>query len=65
MKIYDKIVKINHNSNKSYIPDQPHRILIIGGSTSGKNNVLLNLKKQLKNQRPDIDKIHLDVKYPF
>ena len=45
-----------------YILDDPHKILIIRGSGSGKTNVLLNL---IKNQRPDIDKIYLHVKYLF
>ena len=44
--------KTKHNKNWPYIPDHPYRILIIGGSGSGKTNVLLNL---IKNQ-PDIDK---------
>ena len=50
--------KINHNPNSSYIPDHPYRILIIGGSGSGKTNLLLNL---IENQ-PDIDKIYLYAK---
>ena len=54
MKNSDQSVEINHNPNWPYIPDHPNRILIIGGSGSGKSNVLLNL---LKNQRPDNDKI--------
>ena len=29
---YNQSVKINHNPNWHYIPDHPHRILIIGGS---------------------------------
>ena len=62
MKTYDQSVKLNHNPNWSYILDHPHRILIIGGSGSGKTNVLLNL---IKNQRPDINKIYLYVKDPF
>ena len=50
----------NKNSKKSnekwpYIPDHPHRILIIGGSWSGKINTLLNLI----NEQHDIDKIYL------
>ena len=61
-KNYDQSVKINHNPNWYYIPDHPHRTLIIGGSGSGKTNVLLNL---IKHQRPDFDKIHLYVKDPF
>ena len=34
---------IGHNSKCPYIPDHPYRILIIGGSGSGKTNELLNL----------------------
>ena len=45
--------KINHNPNWRYIPDHPYRILMIGGSGSGKTNTLLNLI----NNQPDIDKI--------
>ena len=62
MKNYDQSVEINHNSNWPYISDHPHRILIIGGSGSGKTNVLVNLRK---NQWPDTDKIYLYVKDPF
>ena len=47
--------KNEHNENWPNIPDHSYRILIIGGSGSGKTNVLLNL---IENQ-PDIDKIHL------
>ena len=32
-----------HNEKWPYIPDHPYRILIIGGSGSGKTNALLNL----------------------
>ena len=53
--------KTKHNKNWPYIPDHPYRILIIGGSGSGKTNLLLNL---IKNQ-PDIDKIYLYVKDPY
>ena len=35
--------RIKHNLNYPYIPDHPYRILIIGGSGSGKTIVLLNL----------------------
>ena len=38
-----------------YIPDHPYRILIIGGSGSGKTNTLLNLI----NEHRGIDKIYL------
>ena len=53
--------KIKHNKNWPYIPDHPYRTLIIGGSGSGKTNLLLNL---IENQ-PDIDKIYLYAKYPY
>ena len=53
--------KTVHNKNWPYIPDHPYRILIIGGSGSGKTNLLLNL---IGNQ-PDIDKIYLYVKDPY
>ena len=52
---------IEHNSKWPYIPDPPYRILIIGGSGSGKTNVLLNLI----NSQPDIDKIYLYAKDPY
>ena len=45
MKNCDQSVKINHNSNWPYIPNHLYRIIIIGGSGSGKANVLLNLIK--------------------
>ena len=53
--------KTEHNENWRYIPDKPYRILLIGGSGSGKKHVLLNL---IENQ-PDIDKIHLYAKDPY
>ena len=43
MKNYDESVEKYHNPNWPYIPDHPYRILTIGGSGSGKTNVLLNL----------------------
>ena len=46
----------------SYISGHTYRILIIGGSGSGKTNALLNLTKS---KQPDIDKIYLYVKDPF
>ena len=52
--------KIEHNLKWPYIPDHPYRILIIGGSGSGKTNALLNLI----NNQPDIDKIYLYAKDP-
>ena len=50
-----------HISKWPYIPDYPYRILIIGGSGSGKTNVLLNL---INNQR-HIDKTYLYTKDPY
>ena len=52
---------IEHNSKWPYIPDHPYRILIIGGSGSGKTNALLNLI----NNQPDINKIYLYAKDPY
>ena len=52
---------IEHISKWCYIPDYPYRILIIGGSGSGKTNALLNLI----NNQPDIDKIYLYAKDPY
>ena len=45
----------DYNKNWPYIPDHPYRILVTGGSGSGKTIVLLNL---IENQ-PEIDKIYL------
>ena len=47
-----------HNDKWPYIPDHPYRILIIGGSGSGKTNTLLNLI----NEQYDIDKIYFYTK---
>ena len=46
-----------HNEKWPYIPDHLYRILIIGGSGSGKTNALLNLI----NEQDDIDKVYLYV----
>ena len=47
-----------HNEKWPYISDHPYRILIIGGSGSGKTNTLLNLI----NEQKHIDKICLYAK---
>ena len=47
-----------HNKKWPFIPDHPYRILIIGGSGSGKTNALLHLIKE----QDDIDKIYLYAK---
>ena len=52
---------IEHNSKWPYIPDHLYRILIAGGSGSGKTNALLNLI----NNQPDIDEIYLYAKDPY
>ena len=50
--------KLKQNSDWPYIPYHSYRILIKGGSGSGKANALFNLI----NNRPDIDKIYLYAK---
>ena len=56
-----------HNNKWPYIPDHPYRLLLIGGSESGKTNTLLNLIKE----QDDIEKIYLyakdlsETKYEF
>ena len=47
-----------HNEKWPYIPDHSYRILIIGGSGSGKTNILLNLI----NKQHGIDKLYLGAK---
>ena len=51
----------NNNLKWPHIPDHPYKILIVGGSGSGKTNALLNLI----NNQPDIDKIYLYAKDPY
>ena len=56
--------RITYENNKEqnekwpYIPDHPYRILIIGGTGSGKTNALINFM----NEQKDIDKIYLNAK---
>ena len=53
--------KTEHNLKWPHIPDHPYKILIIGGSKSGKTKALLN---PISHQ-PDIDKMYLYVKDPY
>ena len=53
--------RTEHNKKWLYIPDHPYRILIIGGTGSGKTNLFINL---IENQS-DIDKIYLYAKDPY
>ena len=60
---FDDVVKEKikeHNPNWPQIPDHPYRILITGGSGSGKTNSLFSLISH----QPDIDKIYLPAKDP-
>ena len=50
-----------HNLKWSCIPHHPYRMLIIGGSGSGKTNALLNLIKKVDQSNP-IDKTYLYAK---
>ena len=54
-------IKDKNNLKWPYISDHPYRILIIGGSGTGKTNALLNLI----NNQPDTDKIYLYAKDPY
>ena len=56
--ITNEKTKKKHNEKWPYIPDHLYRILIIGGSVSGKTKALINLI----NEQNDIDKICLYAK---
>ena len=61
---FDNITKEDikeHNPNWPEIPDHPYRILIIGGSETGKTKTLLNV---IDNE-PHIDEIYLYAKDPY
>ena len=58
---FDDVTEENikeHNSNRPEFLDHPFKILIVGGSGTGKINALLNLI----NHEADIDKIYLYAK---
>ena len=50
-----------HNPNWPKLSDHQYRILIVGGSGSGKTNSLFNLITQ----EPNIDKVYLYAKDSF
>ena len=54
--------KAEHNPKWPYIPDDPYRILIIGGSGSRKTNALLNLIKisQILIKYISMQKVHMN-----
>ena len=61
---FDDIIKENikeNNLNWPEFPDHPYRILIVGGSESGKTYSLFDLIRP----QSDIDKMRLDAKDPF
>ena len=58
---YTNEIKTEHNLKQPGIPDPPYRILIIGGSGSGKINTVLNLI----NNQLGINKIYLYAKDPY
>ena len=60
MEIYGKSFEINDKPNWLYHPDYPYRILIIGGSGSGKTNVLLNINDQILTKFIHKSNIHLN-----
>ena len=61
---FDYVIKEDikeHNPNSPEIPDHLYRILIFGGSGSGKTNALLNVI----NNQPGTDKIYSYAKDPY
>ena len=58
---YTNEIKTEHDLKQPGIPDPPYRILIIGGSGSGKINTVLNLI----NNQLGINKIYLYAKDPY
>ena len=59
--------KVYRYPNWLYIPDHPYRILIIGGSGSGKTNALLNYKiiSQTTIKYICMQKIHMKININF
>ena len=56
MRNYDQSVQVNCNPNWHYYPGHCYKILIIGGSESGRTNPLLNL---INNQQAHVENIYL------
>ena len=61
MQMKTKQNKTKHNLKWLYIANDSYRILIIGGSGSGKTNALLNLI----NNQLETEKIYLYAKDPY
>ena len=58
--------KIEHNSKWPHITDHPYRVLIVGGSGSGKTNPLLNLiNNQILMKDTYIAKDPYEAKYQY
>ena len=53
--------KTEHNKNWPCIPNHSYRTLIVGGSGSGKTNLILGLIEK----QPDIGKIYFYAKDPY
>ena len=58
---YENENKTEHNLKSPYIPYHSYRILVTGGSGSGKANTVLNLI----NKQPDVYKRYLYAKDPY
>ena len=61
MNHFDEVTKENKKTQIGQIPDHSFRILIIGGSGSGKTNSLFTLISL----QQDTDKIYLYAKDPY
>ena len=51
MKNYDQSIEINHNPNWPYIPDHPHRTLIIWWFRIRKNKCVIEFNNKKNDQK--------------